>query len=70
MKTNSHRHFRISSGGGMSLRQIAGRLGQAQSTISRKLRRNTAGGVAAGWQKNGDRHVRRCRLWSKKRVIC
>ena len=24
----------------------------------------------AGWQRNGDRHVRRCRLWSKKRVIC
>jgi Helix-turn-helix domain len=55
---------------GMSLRQIVGWLGRAPSTISRELGRSSAGGVAAGWQKNGDRHVRRCRLWSKRRVIC
>jgi IS30 family transposase len=54
----------------MSLRQIAGRLGRAQSTISRELRRNTAGGVAAGWQKNRGSSCAALSVMVEKWVIC
>jgi IS30 family transposase len=54
----------------MSLRQIAGRLGRAQSTISRELRGNTAGGVAAGWQKNRGSSCAALSVMVEKWVIC
>ena len=40
---------------------------EAEVDISTLLDRLRAEGH---WQKNGDRHVRSCRLWSKRRVIC